>query len=489
MNSIHTTLILLFCTTGYACQDDGAESTSGRDAGARMNMADAAGSTGDQGLRLIDAGVRIIDQGMTAPMPDAGILANACLEPPMAPSQPAINLQARCRANGGALRIRDLRDQRCQDAPNFRDGDGDGFSDERVDVELPSVIVTAVFGDDFAVQDPEGGAYSGLWVFSRDRPLEADVVPGARIRLWGSMMEYYTLTEIQLHPDSGGLEVLGRGAIPEPLLVSDPSRIADGGDLTEALESILVEIQNVSVRNTAPDCPRDFDMFIVSGGLRIEDEVELNYEPSRGDFIETATGVLHFSFDHQKIRPRSNEDVVVVHCGGIPDKCEASECVAENGAEETGQVVISEIQDDPRGRDTGREFVELFNPTGSAINLTGWWLQNCADHRVDLTGRIEPNEFIVFAGSRDQDENGGIRADGELDTFQLSNGSGSLLVFNNQGQLVDQVRYDDSAPWPHRETGESLELTALGGDNSNGATWRAGRADYGSGGSGSPGRR
>jgi hypothetical protein len=121
--------------------------------------------------------------------------------------------------------------------------------------------------------------------------------------------------------------------------------------------------------------------------------------------------------------------------------------------------------------------------------LNGWWLQNCADRRVDLVGRIEPNQFAVFAGSRDQDENGGIRADGELDTFQLSNGSGSLLVFNNEGQLVDQVRYDDSAPWPNRETGESLELTALGADNSNGATWRAGRSNYGSGGSGSPGRR
>ena len=96
-------------------------------------------------------------------------------------------------------------------------------------------------------------------------------------------------------------------------------------------------------RNTAPDCPRDFDMFVVEGGLRIEDEVD-PYEPARGDFIERAVGVLHFSFETQKLRPRSDADIIAIHCNGIPDKCEASS-VSWNKGPETG-MAVSEIQDD-----------------------------------------------------------------------------------------------------------------------------------------------
>ncbi|MBV72230.1 MAG: hypothetical protein CMH52_12970 [Myxococcales bacterium] len=469
----------------YGCTDD--TDTSTADASMAVGP-DMAGLDADSGLQFIDAG-RPVNRMDSGSLDMETGLQSACLETPPPPSQPAINLQARCRRGGEPIRIRDLRDRRCPDWVDFRDGDGDGFSDMREDVELSEVVVTAVYGDDFAVQDLDGGAYSGLWVFSRDRRLDPDVRPGTRIRLWGSMFEYYTLTEIQLTPESGGLEIIGQAGEPLPLLISDPARIADGGDLTEALESVLVEIQNVPVRSTAPDCPRDFDMFVVEGGLRVEDEVELEYEPARGDFIERVVGVLHFSFETQKIRPRSDADISVIHCNGIPDKCEASECVAELGDVESGELVISEIQDDPRGRDVGREYVELYNPTDRSISLNGWWLQNCADHRVDLQGRVQPGDYFVIAGARDRNTNGGINAQAELGDLQLSNGSGSLLLFTDTGVLVDQVRYDDAAPWPRRETGQSLELTALGGDNSNGATWRAARGEYGAGGEGSPGRR
>ncbi len=472
---------------GFGCQDENSNEGTQSDQGPGLRT-DAA--IPDSGVQFIDSGPPRLDSGVVdSGAGDASLLANACIDPPAAPAQPPLNLQARCRAEGGQLRIRDLRDPRCPDAPSFRDGDGDGFSDERVEVELPNVIVTAVYGDDFAIQDPEGGAYSGLWVFTRNRTLNPELRAGSRISVRGSLMEFYTLTELQLGDDGDALVITSQGPSPEPILVSDPTRIADGGDLTEALESVLVEIRHASVRTTAPDCPRDFDMFVVSGGLRIEDEVELTYEPARGDFIARATGILHFSFDHQKIIPRGDEDLEVTHCGGIPDKCEASECIAEVGAPEVGDVVITEIQDDPRGRDTGREFIEIHNISDRPINLDGWWLQNCADLRVELSGRIGANEYRVLAGSRDRGENGGVNADGELGNLQLSNGDGSVLLYDNEGQLVDQVRYAIEAPWPDRETGHSLVLSSSRADNSNGATWRSGRDEYGDGGWGSPGRR
>ena len=93
----------------------------------------------------------------------------------------------------------------------------------------------------------------------------------------------------------------------------------------------------------------------------------------------------------------------------------------------------------------------------------------------------------MIAGSTSREQNGGINADMNLSDLSLPNGNGSLLLIDDQEQLVDQVRYLDEAPWPVREDGESLEVLTLTGDNSNGAVWRAGRVEYGEGGWGTPG--
>ena len=58
------------------------------------------------------------------------------------------------------------------------------------------------------------------------------------------------------------------GPAPAAIPVSDAARLG-GGDLAEPLENMWVEINNVAVMQTEPDCPRDFDMFIVTGGLRM----------------------------------------------------------------------------------------------------------------------------------------------------------------------------------------------------------------------------
>ncbi|MCA9539102.1 MAG: lamin tail domain-containing protein [Myxococcales bacterium] len=440
----------------------------------------------DDGIPLLDAEVRRPDQG--GPDEDGGTpaLPELCLAPPMRPEQPPIDLAAHCRGRGEPLAIRDLRDDRCPDALDFRDGNNDGFSDMRYDVAIADAVVSGRFPRGFSVQDPDGGAFSGLWVFTDRDPVPEAVVPGAHVSLRGRIFEFYTLAEMTL--DADGLTVLRQGAPPAPLLVSDPARLADGGDLIEAFESLLVEVQNVVVTLTEPDCPNDFGMFVLDGRLRVEDEVELGYEPSRGDFVSRVVGVVHFSFDHMKIRPRDLGDLQWTYCGGVPDKCEASDCPVEPGAPETRELIVTEIQDDPRGSDAMREWLELYNPGPEDFDLDGWWVQTCAGRRGDLSGRLRAGDRLVMAGSLDETEAGGVQADLLLGGMQLSNAEGSVLVFNAGGDLVDQVRYLAEAPWPARGDGQSLELIAPAADNSNGATWRAGRRDYGPGGQGTPGR-
>ena len=35
-----------------------------------------------------------------------------------------------------------------------------------------------------------------------------------------------------------GVRVIGQQAVPDPILVSDPTKVADGGEWTESLESV-----------------------------------------------------------------------------------------------------------------------------------------------------------------------------------------------------------------------------------------------------------
>lgn len=44
----------------------------------------------------------------------------------------------------------------------------------------------------------------------------------------------------------------------------------------------------------------------------------------------------------------------------------------------TGHIVINEVESNPPGTDAGYEWVELYNPTGAAIDVSGWKLQTTA---------------------------------------------------------------------------------------------------------------
>lgn len=486
-----------------ACEDRGADSVTG-DAGfdepdVQRSLEDAAAPDGaaPDAAPALDA--RVADGALDAerdaaaadaaadqgPPPDAVVLADSsidpiCQSPPEAPPQPPIDLRARCR-DGGPMRIKDLRDARC---PDFRELPE---AAPGRNVTIAEAVVTGVYGSDFAVQDLDGGPYSGLWVYNRPHLPVADLRPGTRVRLSGSAIEFYGLTEVIL-ANAQSLEVLGQGEPPAPFYIADPGRVADRGDLVDVLESMLIELPPVQVVNTEPDCPRDFRMFVVSGDLRIADEVQLDYEPSRGDLLQSVVGVLTYTFEHQKVLPRSMADIDLVYCGGLPDKCDANDCPAAPDAVESGRLVITEIQNNPVGDDRFREYLELYNPGPEAVDLAGWRVQDCAGHRAPLAGRLDAGDYFVVGRSLDRRENGGVRVDALMGDLFLPNGYGSLLVYDADGVLVDQVRYAPSGDgWPRRDPGEAAELLDTESDNRLGASWRAAGREYGEGGSGSPG--
>ncbi len=114
-------------------------------------------------------------------------------------------------------------------------------------------------------------------------------------------------------------------------------------------------------------------------------------------------------------------------------------------------------------------------------------MQDCGGRRAPLSGEIGGGELFVLAASTNRGANGGVRADLPMGDLFLPNGFGSVLIFDADERLVDQVRYEPGEPWPDRAPGESLELEDPESDNRVGENWVKGRDSYGEGGDGTPG--
>jgi len=140
----------------------------------------------------------------------------------------------------------------------------------------------------------------------------------------------------------------------------------------------------------------------------------------------------------------------------------------------TANVVINEIQYSPTG--TGGEFIELANPGGTAVDISGWTID-----AVGLTiqaGTVIPAASRVVFVANDkafrQAHTGANRFVGGEFRGALEN-LGEAVVLKQGTRVVDTVTYANQAPWPAAAagTGPSLELSSPTADNSVAANWRA----------------
>ena len=121
---------------------------------------------------------------------------------------------------------------------------------------------------------------------------------------------------------------------------------------------------------------------------------------------------------------------------------EPIECVPSDGS-----IVLNEVLVNPDGDDSGREFIELYNNSGSDLRIDGWYLSaetsgpEYDDVDIELPGglTIPAEGFFVIGGELVAE------ADYADDFTALGNGSGTdgLRLFDCEGNPVDTVVYGD----------------------------------------------
>ncbi|MFC1694259.1 CotH kinase family protein, partial [Candidatus Latescibacterota bacterium] len=153
--------------------------------------------------------------------------------------------------------------------------------------------------------------------------------------------------------------------------------------------------------------------------------------------------------------------------------------VFEEDASSQINIVINEINYNSSNDFNPEDWVELYNPQGNSVDLSGWVFKDEDDTHTFV---LPAGTIIVDGGYlvllKDTAAFTKVFPDvvnylGEFN-FGLSGGGELVRLFDAQGALVDHVTYDDGAPWPLTPDGQgpSLSLISPKLDNTLGENWK-----------------
>ena len=90
-----------------------------------------------------------------------------------------------------------------------------------------------------------------------------------------------------------------------------------------------------------------------------------------------------------------------------------------------GHVVINEFVSDPVSGNSADEWIEIYNPTSSAVNINNWTITEAAGQVTALSGSLQSHEFFTVTNP-----NGILNNDGD-----------KLTLKDNSNNVVDMVAY------------------------------------------------
>jgi hypothetical protein len=191
-----------------------------------------------------------------------------------------------------------------------------GLIDENTSVLIESAVVTSPVHETdqlVYVQELEGGPYSGILLYLYSEVIDAvDLQPGDEIAFSGEYLEYFEMSEIEV-TSVDDLVMLGSGSAPAPEVVA-AADIATGGVDCEAYESVLVQVQDVTVT----DDSIGYGSFVVTDDLIVDDFFFTSDDGPSGampavavdDVFTTLSGPLTYAYDEFRLLPRDATDMV-----------------------------------------------------------------------------------------------------------------------------------------------------------------------------------
>lgn len=136
------------------------------------------------------------------------------------------------------------------------------------------------------------------------------------------------------------------------------------------------------------------------------------------------------------------------------------------------QVISEFFYNDPGGGQDLHEFIEIHNNTGAAIDMTGYTMTGVNFNFPSIS--LDAGGYFVIAvdSMRLQNAFPGLTAY-QWESGALSNGGETIAINDASGNIVDQLTYDNAAPWNlmPNGSGNSFVLCDVNADNADPANW------------------
>ena len=127
-----------------------------------------------------------------------------------------------------------------------------------------------------------------------------------------------------------------------------------------------------------------------------------------------------------------------------------------------GSILISEVAWSGTIASAHDEWIELYNPGSSKIDLDGWILTDDADIHILLSISMAPYSFALLERTDDSTVSS-IQAD-QIYTGSLKNSGDALILLDPAGGSVDSANQSGGA-WPAGDSSSRASMERLGGDD------------------------
>lgn len=138
-------------------------------------------------------------------------------------------------------------------------------------------------------------------------------------------------------------------------------------------------------------------------------------------------------------------------------------------------IVINELMYHPASDLDNDDYIELYNPTGNAIDISGWCFTSGISGCFAGGTTIPAGQYVIAAKNISQAQTTyGVTAALEY-AGNLSNAGETVTITDDLSAVVDTLTYSDSSPWPSSPdgSGPSLELKDPNLDNALPTSWSA----------------